>query len=211
MTGPIWDKCKRAGCDEHVDRLDSDHPYCTRFCAAVDKDRPLAGTDTADRTLAALLPPVPPPSATEPVLPTDSEVRKGIPVFSGVLNYFPLAIAAVARVSKRGNDKHNPGQPLHWARGKSMDHDDCIARHLIDVATLDPVTGEYEDAQCLAWRALARLQELEERRLGKAPSRGSRVAIPAVAVPVINDTDPPKYNSDPGDPPPSCDPYCGAV
>lgn len=108
------------------------------------------------------------------VLPTDSEERKGIPIFSGVLNYFPLAIAAVARVSKRGNDKHNPGQPIHWARSKSMDHSDCIARHLIDVETIDPKTGEYEDAMALAWRALAKLQELEEARLGKPHSRGSK-------------------------------------
>jgi len=106
------------------------------------------------------------------VLPTDSDERKQIPIFSGVLNYFPLAIAAVARVSKRGNDQHNPGQLMHWARGKSTDHEDCIARHLIDVETL--TDGEYEDAAALAWRALAKLQELEERRLGKAPSRGSR-------------------------------------
>ena len=107
------------------------------------------------------------------VLPTDSAERKQIPIFSGVLNYFPLAIAAVARVSKRGNDQHNPGEPLHWARGKSMDHEDCIARHLIDVETLGP-TGEYDDAMALAWRALAKLQELEERRLGKPMSRGSK-------------------------------------
>lgn len=108
------------------------------------------------------------------VLPTDSEERKQIPLFSGVLNYFPLAVAAVARVSKRGNDKHNPGQPLHWSRGKSNDHADCIVRHLIDVETLN-AAGEYEDAAALAWRALALLQELEERRLGKSPSRGSKV------------------------------------
>lgn len=111
-----------------------------------------------------------------PVLPTDSEERKQIPIFSGVLNYFPLAIAAVARLSKRGNDKHNPGQPLHWARDKSADHEDCIARHLIDIETLDVKTGEYEDAVALAWRALAKLQELEERRLGKEPSRASRLS-----------------------------------
>jgi hypothetical protein len=112
----------------------------------------------------------------EPVLPTDSEERKRIPICSGVLNYFPLAIAAVARVSQRGNEKHNPGKPLHWARGKSIDHGDCIARHLIDVDTIDPKTGEYEDAQALAWRALALLQLLEEGRLGKPISRGSREA-----------------------------------
>lgn len=117
------------------------------------------------------------------VLPTDSEERKETPIFSGVLNYFPLAIAAVARVSKKGNDKHNPGQSLHWSRGKSTDHEDCIARHLIDVETLAP-SGEYEDAAALAWRALAKLQELEERRLGKPMSRGSRVdEAPAQAAP----------------------------
>lgn len=110
----------------------------------------------------------------EAVLPTDPEERKAVPIFSGVLNYFPLAIAAVARVSARGNARHNPGEPLHWQRDKSMDHPDCIARHLIDVETLDPATGEYEDAQSLAWRALAKLQELEEKRLGKPFSRGSK-------------------------------------
>jgi hypothetical protein len=108
------------------------------------------------------------------VLPTDSAERKQIPIFSGVLNYFPLALAAVARVSMRGNAKHNIGQPLHWSRGTSDDHADCIARHLIDVETIDPGSGEYEDAMALAWRALAQLQILEEKRLGKAPSRGSR-------------------------------------
>lgn len=107
------------------------------------------------------------------VLPAGSEERKATPIFSGVLNYFPLAIAAVARLSKRGNDKHNPGQPLHWAREKSTDQPDCIARHLIDVYSVDPETGEYEDAAAVAWRALALLQLLEEERLGKPPSRGS--------------------------------------
>jgi hypothetical protein len=116
-----------------------------------------------------------PPNTNPYVLPTDSEERKSIPIFSGVLNYFPLAIAAVARWSKRGNDKHNPGEPLHWARGKSMDHPDCIARHLVDIETVDPKSGEYEDATALAWRALAKLEELEEKRLGKPPSRGSTV------------------------------------
>ena len=118
---------------------------------------------------------IPPPAPSGAfILPTDSNERKEIPIFSGVLNYFPLAVAAVARVSKRGNDKHNPGEPIHWDRGKSMDHEDCIARHLIDVDTVNPETGEYDDAAALAWRALAILQILEECRLGKGWSRGSR-------------------------------------
>jgi hypothetical protein len=142
--------------------------------------------DTTDRAVAALVAP--------PVLPTDSEERKMIPIFSGVLNYFPLAIAAVARHSKRGNDKHNPGEPLHWSRDKSNDHADCIARHLIDIETVHSATGEYEEAQALAWRALAKLQELEEKRLGAPVSRGSTVAVRADAAPAK---------------PPTC-PQCGA-
>ena len=106
-------------------------------------------------------------------LPTDSEERKGIPLATGVLDYFSAALAEVAKVSKAGNDKHNPGQPLHWARGKSMDQADCIARHLIERGGIDPDTGLRHSAQ-LAWRALALLQiELEEA--GLAPmSRGSK-------------------------------------
>jgi len=93
----------------------------------------------------------------------DSEKRKATPVFSGVLRYFPLAIAAVARVSKIGNDKHNPGEPLHWAREKSTDHGDCIVRHQLDFDQIDPGTDEYHAAS-VAWRALAQLQLLEESR-----------------------------------------------
>lgn len=118
----------------------------------------------------------------QPVLSTDSEERKGTPLFSGCLNYFPLALAAVARVSKRGNDKHNPGEPLHWSRENSADHADCIARHLIDLETTS-AAGEYEDAAALAWRALAQLQILEERRLGQPPSRGSRVGTTPTTEP----------------------------
>lgn len=112
---------------------------------------------------------VPPPP---PVLTQDSEERKATPIFSGVMNYFPLALAAIARVSKEGNDKHNPGEPLGWDRSKSGDHADCVARHLVDHRTL--TDGQYKDAAEMAWRACALLEELEEERLGKPYSRGSR-------------------------------------
>ena len=68
---------------------------------------------------------------------TDSQERKDTPVFSGFMAYFPLAMAEVARLSKEGNDKHNPGEPLHWARGKSEDHADCIVRHQLEVGVVD--------------------------------------------------------------------------
>lgn len=93
-------------------------------------------------------------------LPTDPKARKALPICTGVLDYFPLALAAIAEVSRKGNDQHNPGQPLHWAREKSTDHADCIARHLLERGTLDGDGGRHSAK--LAWRALALLQtELE--------------------------------------------------
>lgn len=83
-----------------------------------------------------------------------------MPIARGVLDYFPDAIAAVADVSRLGNEQHNPGEPLHWAKEKSTDHADCVARHLIERGTLDS-DGARHSAK-LAWRALALLQiELE--------------------------------------------------
>ena len=100
------------------------------------------------------------PKQTEMLLPTDAAERKKIPVVSGVLDYFPLAIAEVAKCSLSSNEQHNPGQPLHWDRTKSTDHIDCIGRHIIDRGKFDD-DGQRHSAK-LAWRALALLQlELE--------------------------------------------------
>lgn len=97
-------------------------------------------------------------------LPTDAAERKGLPVTTGVLDYFPDAIAYVAHVSKVGNDQHNPGQPLHWAKDKSTDHADCIGRHLMERGTIDAADGVRHSGK-LAWRALALLQtEIEAER-----------------------------------------------
>ncbi len=102
------------------------------------------------------------PPGPKPLLPTDSLERKNTPICTGVFDYFPKALAYVSQVSKAGNDKHNPGQPLHWAKDKSTDHPDCIARHLIERGTRDPEDGKRHSGK-LAWRALANLEiELEE-------------------------------------------------
>jgi hypothetical protein len=96
-------------------------------------------------------------------LPTDAATRKKIPLYSGVLKYFPDALVAVAKVSQAGNDQHNPGQPLHWARDKSTDQEDTLMRHLLEVGTVD-VDGHRHAAK-LAWRALAILQlEIEKEK-----------------------------------------------
>lgn len=97
-----------------------------------------------------------------PALPTDSQARKDTPIYSGVLRYFPRALAYIAKVSKAGNDKHNPGQPLHWSKGKSNDHADCLARHLIEAGTIDPDDNLRHSGKA-AWRAMALLEtELED-------------------------------------------------
>lgn len=87
--------------------------------------------------------------------------RKDRPMARGLLDYFPDALAEVAYISKIGNDQHNPGQELHWAKEKSTDHADCILRHLADRGTMD--TDGCRHSAKVAWRALALLQtEIEQ-------------------------------------------------
>lgn len=93
----------------------------------------------------------------------DSAGRKKVPMFSGLLAYFPDACAAVAEHSFKGNAKHNPGEALHHARGKSMDHTDCIIRHVVNYEGMD---GDSLEVVALAWRALALAQEVLERKYG---------------------------------------------
>lgn len=104
-------------------------------------------------------------------LPTDSEVRKTFPMWSGLLAYFPSALARVANHSFKGNQKHNPGKPLQHARDKSGDHADCIVRHLLDAHEM---SGEDKlvELQALCWRSLALLQE-------EAEKQGAPVALAA--------------------------------
>lgn len=125
-----------------------------------------------------------------PTLPTDSIARKRYPLFSGLMRYFPAALAGVANHSVGGNEKHiHPGRPynpdidvLRHDRTKSTDHADCILRHLVDLDELvDKQTRMFEndefdrdefdnrsveilsEANALAWRALALAQEMHER------------------------------------------------
>lgn len=104
-------------------------------------------------------------------LPADAAARKAIPLCSGVLDYFPAALAEVAKCSHRGNEQHNPGEPLHWARGKSADHLDCAVRHIVE-----------RDLPAAAWRILAALQ-LECEAKGAPVARGARVAQDPISLP----------------------------
>lgn len=114
------------------------------------------------------------------MLPTDPTSRKETPIARGVLDYFPDAIAAVANVSFIGNRQHNPGEEMRWAREKSSDHADCIARHLIERGTID--TDNIRHAAKVAWRALAMLQlELEAAAVPKELPV-SKVVLPLARI-----------------------------
>lgn len=98
-------------------------------------------------------------------LPTDAAARKSIPIATGFVDYFPDAIAAVARLSQAGNDQHHPGTPLHWDRSKSGDESDALMRHFLDRGTFD--TDGIRHSAKVAWRAMALLQkEIEQSRKG---------------------------------------------
>lgn len=128
-------------------------------------------------------------------IPQGDQERKDAPMFRGLLGYFPAALFEVAAHSLDSDRKHNPGavDGPTWARGKSSDHEDCIIRHVIDAG---PRRGEdwlsklpawllaripgssARDAKryhlrCLAWRALALLQE-DCEAAGAEPGVSSR-------------------------------------
>jgi hypothetical protein len=107
-------------------------------------------------------------------LPEDSAERKTYPVYSGLLQYFPSALAAVANHSYKGNEKHNSGQPLNHDRSKSGDEADALARHLIE-----------GDLVGVAWRALSLLQkDLEAKGAPIAPAaRNAKLSTPAPTPP----------------------------
>ena len=83
--------------------------------------------------------------------------RKGIPIYNGMLRYFPDACMAVAECSFKSNEKHNPGTKMHWDRAKSGDELDALVRHLMEAGEMDD-DGILHSTK-VAWRALASLQK----------------------------------------------------
>lgn len=113
--------------------------------------------------------------AQEPVsLPNDAQGRLEYPMADGLLDYFPNALAEVARLSYLATQQHHPDQPMHWDRSKSTDHRNKIMRHLVDTHTVDDKGIDHWAMVC--WRALAGYQEYLEAKHGLPASRASRNA-----------------------------------
>lgn len=97
------------------------------------------------------------------IMETNKDKRKQIPIYTGLIKYFPKALAEVARVSYIGNQQHHPDKPLHWDRAKSTDELDALTRHLFEAGTID--TDGVRHSAKIAWRSLANLEkELENTR-----------------------------------------------
>lgn len=118
--------------------------------------------------------------APRPSLPEDDATRATYPMADGCLDYFPNALAEVSKISFEGNQKHNPGEPMHWNRGKSLDHRNKIIRHTVE-SKGDSELAIYHAAQA-AWRCLAHLQQMIERVRGAPLSPGSRPALDVTRV-----------------------------
>jgi len=87
----------------------------------------------------------------------NKQKRKEIPLYRGLIKYFPDALCEVARVSYIGSKQHHPDEEIHWDREKSKDDLDALMRHLMENGMHD-IDGVRHSAK-VAWRALAHLQK----------------------------------------------------
>jgi hypothetical protein len=78
------------------------------------------------------------------MLPVAAEARKAIPLVRGVLDYFPAALAEIARVSQAGNDQQAdaiamlPGWDAPGARGSVWEY--CLATRWLGLPAYDAAT-----------------------------------------------------------------------
>ena len=108
------------------------------------------------------------------MLPTDPAARKALPLWRGVHEFFPAALAGVARVTVSGSRQHHGGDDLYDDRSKSNDDADCLLRHLHDAMTGDGMDGDVPHVDKVAWRALRIAQKWHEQH-GAPLAPGARV------------------------------------
>lgn len=111
-------------------------------------------------------------------LPRDKDARNALPIWDGVVMYFPDVWAEVAKVSVLGNKQHALGERLRFARDVSTDHLNKVFRHCLDHANGQEIDedGAFHMAKAI-WRACAELQVTIERRAARALDSVSDDAI----------------------------------
>ena len=98
---------------------------------------------------------------------TKHEQRKQMPVYTGVLKFFPTALLEVSKISNIGTQQHHPDKELHWDKTKSKDHLDAGVRHIIDHSNSPLDDDGMLHLAKAAWRILAALQEYKDTHLTK--------------------------------------------
>lgn len=103
-------------------------------------------------------------------LPTDYDERKGLPLWTFLMEYFPLAFLALVRISVAGDKQHlnnSESGKIRWARDKSTDQLNTALRHQFDYGTGQKydIDGHPHLGKAM-WRLGAQLQLDEEERLG---------------------------------------------
>lgn len=117
-------------------------------------------------------------------LPTDAAERKRLQLYTFMFEYFPDAWLAVVDVARAGNDQHNPGEPLHWAREKSTDQMNAAFNHIFDygMGVKIDTDGQWHLAKSI-WRQMAQLQ------LDIENARGLSTAVPKAPVALYDQLD----------------------
>ena len=99
--------------------------------------------------------------------------NKDAPVYRGFLALFPNAMREIAGVMLKNQEKYvpdrQPHDPIVWRREVSFNHEDSLARHLLEAGKIDPEDGQRHTAK-VATRALMLLEvELEQRAAAGEP------------------------------------------
>lgn len=137
-------------------------------------------------------------------LPKGYDERKALPIYDFLVGYFPLAIIELVKVAVVGNEQHNPGERLHWARGKSMDQLNTAMRHIFDhgMGNVYDDDGRTMHLAKAAWRLLAEVQLRCEARAreAEAPSKPAPASheVQAVRPAVVADLRPASLVPAPG-------------
>lgn len=100
------------------------------------------------------------------LIPEDDAERACYPIGTYLTEYCPNALLALSKHSYEANEKHNPGEEIHWARDKSIGSINRIFRHLFEFAW-HYGRGEKDKSRYHLTAAAWRTNELLERYLTK--------------------------------------------